>query len=1250
MKSRFTFAGGCWLVWGLVLLGVGRAATPVYTVQPVDGEGFDVYADGVRVAPVRLANSGAIVAGRVEAIGAGLRLSALRCRDPLAVTFSTNDFVAIDLLTAGGQPPEPVVRFQLSLLSFNAARWRALFPDGAAPFHFLACSVPTAQVWHQRGWLNATPGADRFPLLDDVHVGAPEISCLWNRNWSYLCPLGAHPIPVIGAWDPAGRLYVGYDFQEARATDQSERYLATAYCWQQGTNRSFITLAFPYGGLRYGEQVYPKGGEVLASRFCLIVDVNLPGTEDPNERFQARLFERYADLLPLVPSMNDMSWLPGSGRSTDFPGAAGLGLWGAGGETTFYPEGTLLVHGWGGHRELPIDAAVRRGDTAAIAQARTRIEALLATYGRTFTAGGEACLFWEKPLAGAWRDTWGGAGVTTLHNADGWYPARVLVELYRYDRARGQAKAEYAAAIDSLFNWAKHFVWTRNEFADVPSSPFAIGGTLCTAFLLDYHFTFRNDAQRQANAQRALHLANRVLWRYLPVWAMDSDRFDGAIDSSFLVEPNSGRDWAGLACSNEVNWVLDALTQVYVHTGDPRLRYYLRGMLDRWPVLYRPVYEDSIEDYGSDALTEGLGLFDGSGPGRGNRYNYGFTQPLPLNEPIGNSRVRVVAGIQACIAFTKHGSHSDVTDYRTDGNGGCAFTLASSLGGAFDVSYSYPFVDVSRFSVRVLRNGVTRSLGSDEVTRPTHAPSSLYIKQLRAGDTVTIGNLAPTAPVIPIEAPRTYRDTNGPPRTVGAFALLSVASDQVLTQDWTDLHSFAGLVAGERWLYGVPYWQSPRATTNTTALEASGARALLLAYAPPEDRVLEQAPGLVLDDGSPLALSGKPFLAWRGWPPIFTRVILGDYAVVPEGRTVRQVQPRGTLVTAATAYRGDSAGWGSFEAVLVAAGAEFAAAEAQRRALIEVRARLAALPAGKIAVLPRPSGGAGAAFGAMSGLRDKWVQLTEAQLVDTNFFNPVRFPLALYLSGEDYVKTVNTTGDGKTAVARYLARRGTLVLLSSGPFPFFYGYGPGDQAGPADVLLPTLGLPIENAFESLPTALTMVPHTSQTILTSLPAPFAFPPGDPRLRSINRARLNPADRYVPLIRVVDSQGRDYGDAAGYLELKSGVAKGGRILYVWSSLTAGPQGQAVMSDTLTWILSGTLRVPEVSAIRVPSPGRVALGFDALPNLLYGVESRDSVVQGAWSLLASIAGGPTVRSLWWTNTVGSRPARFYRLSAQP
>jgi len=73
----------------------------------------------------------------------------------------------------------------------------------------------------------------------------------------------------------------------------------------------------------------------------------------------------------------------------------------------------------------------------------------------------------------------------------------------------------------------------------------------------------------------------------------------------------------------------------------------------------------------------------------------GFAPALPITGPVGNSTLRVVAGAQACIAFNQNGTSSDVTDYRTDGTGACSFRIVSSSGGLFDVSFSYPFVDIS---------------------------------------------------------------------------------------------------------------------------------------------------------------------------------------------------------------------------------------------------------------------------------------------------------------------------------------------------------------------------------------------------------------------------------------------------------------------------------------------------------------------------------------------------------------------------
>jgi hypothetical protein len=205
LRFRFALLSGL----GLALLPTSFArATPQLTVAPAGNQGFDVYANGVMVAPIRLAANGAIVADNVISNAAGIELSGLHAKDTQAMTFASDDYVSISVPPppAGTNPPtgwQPVVRFKLTLNNFNTNHWLGMFPDGPAPFHFLVCSMPTAQVWHQRGWLNATPFADPFPLLLDVHTGSLEISCLWNRNWSYICPPGGHPIPMIGLWDPA---------------------------------------------------------------------------------------------------------------------------------------------------------------------------------------------------------------------------------------------------------------------------------------------------------------------------------------------------------------------------------------------------------------------------------------------------------------------------------------------------------------------------------------------------------------------------------------------------------------------------------------------------------------------------------------------------------------------------------------------------------------------------------------------------------------------------------------------------------------------------------------------------------------------------------------------------------------------------------------------------------------------------------------------------------------------------------------
>jgi hypothetical protein len=381
-------------------------------------------------------------------------------------------------------------------------------------------------------------------------------------------------------------------------------------------------------------------------------------------------------------------------------------------------------------------------------------------------------------------------------------------------------------------------------------------------------------------------------------------------------------------------------------------------------------------------------------------------------------------------------------------------------------------------------------------------------------------------------------------------------------------------------------------------------------------------------------------------------MVLLDYAVLPTGRSLKQVNPNGTLVMGATAFTGDQTAWQAVQTTLTNASATFVQSELQRLAVLALQASFASLPTGKIALLPLNTAGAGANFAAATGLNKKWDALTELQLVNSNQFNAARYPLAFHLGNETYVKTVITNGDGKTAITQYLAGGGTLVILATGPFPFYSGYGPADQPGPSDPLLPALGLPVQVNFEQPPAGVVMQRYTNQSVLLSVPTTFAFPPGDQRLRAVNRSSVNAAHRYLPLIKAAIPQGTDYGDAAAFIAFGTGSATGGKILYIWSTLLAGPQGQSIMLDTVSWIVNATLRTPRPSLgpSRWPDKTHVALNFNAQSNLDYVLQSRSSLSTGNWSKLQDFSNAPTNRSLWFTNAISGTSAGYFRLTVGP
>jgi hypothetical protein len=177
-------------------------------------------------------------------------------------------------------------------------------------------------------------------------------------------------------------------------------------------------------------------------------------------------------------------------------------------------------------------------------------------------------------------------------------------------------------------------------------------------------------------------------------------------------------------------------------------------------------------------------------------------------------------------------------------------------------------------------------------------------------------------------------------------------------------------------------------------------------------------------------------------------------------------------------------------------------------------------------------------------------------------------------------------------------------------------------------------------------------YTNQTILQSVSNQFAFPPGDPRLRAIMGSTVSTANRYVPFIKAVDGSGNYYGDAAAFIAFGTGLAKGGKVLYVWDTLLSGPQGEAIMGDLVSWILNAALRPPPVSfdSLAIPDANHFVFHFTANANLDYVLQANNNLATASWSTLRDFSSAPTNRFMWVTNSVSGVQSRFYRLVATP
>lgn len=1143
------------------------------SIRSVSNTGFDLLSRKKTAAVIRFSSNGLIIAGKhkVSADGRSLIFSRLSGKPGSGLALGDNGSITVSLAP---NDPYPKISFDLTIKSFNPEKWQNT--AGKQPFHFLAIYMPDAKVWHQHGWLNETPVADPFPLLQDVHVGTPEISSYkYNRNWSYTVPLGGHPVPVIGLWAPDKKHYAGFEFESTRLTDNSEKDIATGYCWGDGKAEvrkpnpdQFVSLVYPHGGRGFKELVFPAAGSHLRSHGKLLWSLDLPATGDPNRLFYTYVWDRYKNKLPAVPSIVDFSWLPGDARLDDFTGPSSGGqmiVSFTGSDASFVDPGTRLTLGWTAYNESIIALMKSQNNKEVLSKAGNEALEYL-KYAKYSTIDGDDCIFWEKPLEGKFVEVWGGAPVTTIHNAENFNAGRLFLDLYRY-----LDKKEYLDIVDKAFNAAKHIGWTRNELVDIPSSPSGIGSLPCQSFCLDYYMTFKNapDKKHRDRAKQALDLARSFAYRYMSVWLSDSNRMDN-LSPAFQWEVTSGRDWTAASCSADMMIDVQAMTAVL--TGDPLLIRVVNGSLSKFHDLYQNTYRNTLTDYKKSDFTEAYGFYEGSTSGPGNRVPFGGMFQIVMLQPVGTSIARVLAGEKAAMVFNKDGIHTSIHDYRYTPDGNLSFTVDSKRAG-FDLSLTTPYIDINNKPVYLIRDGKKSTLnpGTDYI-RPPQASWSLMIKELNNGDKIIVGSPKSNAPVLPSEPanPVNKRGVKYP-----GFNIIKLPFDTVPDTSWNRLDSWAGVPSGELWAYGIPFNLAESFNKSMLAGKSQlagpvDADTVFLLYSDGGG----PAPSLIFDDGSKMNIDAShEAMAWRAWPPIYTSRLLVSFADTG-GRKVTGIDPGSRFIAAMTINKsGGANAAGEWKNALAAGSKEFSRIRVQENQIARLMKDAGKVADGTVAILPPSALGPANDILQRSGLASRSVTLTPEQLVEPGFFTPERFPVAFYAVNGIYIHTVKTPGDGADAIVKYVKDGGTLIMCPPGAaFPMYLANGPGFTRG--EPLVDRLGIPIDFVFEDKhPEKVFFKANPDQTILKDVPAEYPWPYGDTRLRVIAKDKLPAGSAYTSIYSVVGESGKNYGDSAGLVDLPG---KEGRILFIYGLMTSEQEyGLPVASAAIQFLIDSALK---------------------------------------------------------------------------
>ncbi len=1110
-------------------------------------------------------------------------------------TLGGNNYVRISL--APGEV-YPRIDFRIDVRAFDQKRWEAAMHQ-AAPLHFLALPMPTARVWYVHGLLCPTPKWDPYPLTRATIRG------LWADGWSYGVALGALTVPAMALWDEQAARMVGYEWAEARFTDKTSKDLGIAYCaGVPGYEQQFVTLMTNYQR-QWNVLTYPKTPLVVESHVRVIYSLDLPPTADINRLVMKHVFSDYSRILPQVPAMNDLGWMVD--RRLDElggygPGGGGFlqtvekGVWGW--NNFFYDPDTVLY--WGGYRD--VDQMFKQRKTEAIERFNTDLAEFL-KHVQWRDIGGDRCCFWRFPLTGSWNKGMGGEAADTLHGVQQFGVGAAMLACYA-----NTGRADLLPYIDGLFNYTRHFVYTRGDIADIPESMFTLQtGMLALNFLMNYRDVFATapGTEHKRRATEAFDLAYMIIYRNANVTLGDSDerdRFSGA----FMMPGNYAKYWLGIVGPAELCEPFRAMIMMYTETGDPIFKWLVRGALDKWWIGFK---EDCWH------TTENIDIW-GESEGRKGAHS-GIHDPCDAfwewAEPVGDATMRVTLGAKGAIAFCKGMRALDVADFEYAPPKNFRFRVVRIADGdvaePFAIIVSSPWRDLSGLKVTVDGKQV---VGDDLRVLGTYK-EHLYVRGMKVGSLVEIGDLAGAKPVQTAKVP-----VAGGVRDIPAAALklgdrsfkivdLGAQASVALHKDWNSPEDWGGLATALAYADGVPYFPTGKAVGPGGKVSVQGAEAYVFGVA--------SKPGAItVASGGEIDLSGgHGLLAAEGWPMCKWKLWL--YPVkLADGRGEVRVGDGGLVLGVTVLEKGP----GLTEGMQKRIGLETAAAQPQPESpvIAEAKKRLAAADSDRkpVAFIPPfgPTHSTMADCAEKLGLETQ--NLTPQDLVDEDLFTPVRFPVAIYTGGENYYRTVKAPGDGEKALLRYL-HEGGMLLVAGICHPFTYPIdvqadgtekqlgdwilfnkqfelflmGPGEQTGDA------IG------FESPPGAkLTMELNPQQAVLWDFPKSRPFPEmGDLRYRPLSAEGIAPEDQFVPIVTTEGADGRSYGAAAALIKHGCAAFKGAQVLWVWGTLLQADtnKGDALSAQILTYAIANaptaTVPLPETMTAKLAPGGfRVAV----------------------------------------------------------